>query len=606
MRERVGLSTMFLISTVLYSSFLPLQAQPGATFCGMVTLEPQKAPVHGASVLSVQLGRSTLTDTQGAFEFSNLPSGNYTVVVHLRGVSVKQQKVQLNAGETTTLNFRLAPKTEATLESINRTAKAKASPEELLENWSRVGSLDPRSSRPVIQGTPTAAEQGPEGTSPPVSAKELPIVRSQTVDKADSATLRTLKAQIDELKADYEKRIQGLETQLEEIQKQLLQAAPESVVEPTSQPDGKGVQAIPGALNPAISVVGNFVGRVDNGKAFNSDLDRIDNKMNLREAEIDMRVPIDPYADGVLIASLESETPGSFTADVEEGYVNIKKLPFLDHPPLGLKLKVGRFRPSFGKFNVLHTHDLPQTFRSLPTEEFLGAEGFIQNGISGNFFIPTPWDDRSSLDGTIEVLNGGDIALSPAIRSRTSYLGHLRWFRTFKDAHNLELGWSHYLHPSGNQVASANMDGIDFLYRWKPLRQGEWKSYLLGGEWMMARRAYPDALEPIDVSRAIIDAGLLPGTGKPKGYSVFTQWQFDRRKYGGVRWDQTGTLFNPSLQRRSLTTYFSYYFSEFLRFRVNYEHRWSDFSTEDGRNSVFLELNWVFGSHPPEPFWVNK
>src|SRR4029453_14270754 len=210
------------------------------------------------------------------------------------------QKVQLNPGETTTLNFRTAPKTEATLESINLAAKAKASPEELLENGSRVtkGSFHPSSSRPVIQGSPSAAEQGPEGTSPPARAKEVLIVRSQTVDKADSATLRTLKAQIDELKADYEKRIQGLETQLEEIQKQLLQAAPESVVEPTSQPDGKMVQTIPGALNPAISVVGNFVGRIDNGKVFNSDLDRIDNKMNLREAEIDMRVPIDPYADG--------------------------------------------------------------------------------------------------------------------------------------------------------------------------------------------------------------------------------------------------------------------------------------------------------------------
>ena len=570
MRERVGLPTMFLISSVLYGSVFPLQAQPGATLRGVVTLESQNAPVYGASVLIAQLGRSTHTDNQGLFEFSDLTPGNHTVVVQVRGVSDKQQIVQLNAGETTTINFQVRLKTVATLESIQ-----------------------------------PAAAQGPERTPPPASANEVPVASSHAVDKADSATLRTLKAQIDELKADYEKRIQGLETQLEEIQKQWLQAAPESVVEPTTQPDGKVVQTIPGALNPAISVVGNFVGRADDSKVFNSDLDRIDNKMSLREAEIDMRVPIDPYADGVLIASLEAETPGRFSADVEEGYVNIKKLPFLDHPPLGLKLKVGRFRPAFGKFNVLHTHDLPQTFRSLPTEEFLGPEGFIQNGISGNFFIPTPWDDQSSLDATVEVLNGGDIALSPAIRSRTSYLGHLRWFRTFKDAHNLELGWSHYLHPSGDQVASANMDGIDFLYRWKPLRQGEWKSFLFGGEWMLAHRPYPEASEPIEVSRAI-DAGLLPGTGKPKGYSVFTQWQFDRRKYAGVRWDQTGTLFNPSLQRRSLTTYFSYYFSEFLRFRVNYEHRWSDFSTEDGRNSVFLELNWVFGAHPPEPFWVNK
>jgi len=43
MRERVGLSTMFLVSTLLYSSLLPLQALPGATLRGMVTLGPPGA-----------------------------------------------------------------------------------------------------------------------------------------------------------------------------------------------------------------------------------------------------------------------------------------------------------------------------------------------------------------------------------------------------------------------------------------------------------------------------------------------------------------------------------------------------------------------------------
>src|SRR5215813_4663571 len=127
-----------------------------------------------------------------------------------------------------------------------------------------------------------------EGTSPSGGTETMPIVGSQATDKSDSATLRILKAQIDELKADYEKRIKGLEDQVEELQKQMLQAAPETPLEPAPQPETRSVQSIPGALNPAISVVGNFVGRIDSQKVFNSDLDRIDNKVNLREAEIDM------------------------------------------------------------------------------------------------------------------------------------------------------------------------------------------------------------------------------------------------------------------------------------------------------------------------------
>jgi hypothetical protein len=27
---------------------------------------------------------------------------------------------------------------------------------------------------------------------------------------------------------------------------------------------------------------------------------------------------------------------------------------------------------------------------------------------------------------------------------------------------------------------------------------------------------------------------------------------------------------------------------------------------EQAPNSVFFELNWIFGAHPPEPFWVNR
>lgn len=421
-------------------------------------------------------------------------------------------------------------------------------------------------------------------------------VQAQTA----SETIQDIKNQIDTLKADYEKRIKALEDQVQQLQVQALQA-PEAEVPPPQQP----VQSIPGALNPAIAVAANFVGRSDDQNVFTEDGDPIDDRLNLREAELDLRVPIDPYADGVLITTLESEAPGTFNPDVEEGYVVIKKLPFQDQPPLGLKLKVGRYRGAFGKINILHTHDQPQTFRPLPLQEFLGEEGLIENGVSANFFLPSP-DANSTLDATIDVMSGGNIALSPELSSRLSYLGHLRWFRTFANVNNVELGFSTYYHPRNAAVRSANVNGIDFLYRWKPYRMGEWKSYLLGAEFFFTRRSYPEAAEGPDVARAIEIQGLQPADGKPSGFYLWNQWQFDRRLYAGLRYDKTDALFNPNLTRQSVTPYVSYYFSEFLRFRVDYEHRWSDFVTEDRRNSVYFELNWIFGAHPPEPFWVNK
>jgi hypothetical protein len=406
---------------------------------------------------------------------------------------------------------------------------------------------------------------------------------AQTPTAADVSALR---AQIDALKADYEKRIQELETQLQEIQTQLLQVAPEGAPAPAAPPT---IPTSPGALNPAISVIGNFVGRIDDKKVFNDQGQLVNNTLGLREAEVDMRVPVDPYADGVLILALESDFPGQFTTDVEEGYVNVKKLPFMQSP-LGMKWQVGRFRPAFGTFNTLHLHDLPTTQRSLVTKEFLGEDGFISQGVSTDFFLPT-WDDNSSLNARVQVLTGGDIAVAPESGNRLAYLGNLRWFKTFGGSNNVDVAWSTYLHPGrSNQIPMTRLQGLDFMYRWKPFRQGEWKSYILAGQWVFT--------DPVNTPRGTRQ--------RPYGATMFTQWQFDRRKYAGARWDYATTLADPNTLQRSLTPYLSYYFSEFLRFRVNYEHLWSDLVPGGKRNSVFLELNWIFGSHPPEPFWVNK
>jgi hypothetical protein len=408
---------------------------------------------------------------------------------------------------------------------------------------------------------------------------------------AQTPSVEELKAQIDSLKKEYDQRIQDLEQKIEQLQLQTAEVPEAEAPAPAAAPQ----QTIPGILNPAISVIGNFVARADDQPVFNEEGDAIDDKLNIREAELDMRVPVDPYADGVLITSLESEFPGEFEVGVEEGYVTLKKFPWLAQNPLGLRLKVGRFRPIFGKTNVLHTHDLPSTFRPLPIEEFLGEEGFVQQGLSGTFYIPTPWDQSASLDATLEILDGGDIALSPQTESRISYNTHLRYFRTFAGGNDVELGYSAYFHPSSDEVGAATAHGIDFLYRWKPFLRGQYKSFLLGGEAFFAPNVTAEPEEE------------LPTSDKtPMGWTAFSQWQFNVRTYAGLRYDQTDVLLSPDLQRRSITPYLSYYFSEFLRFRVNFEHRWSDLIEEDGRNSIFFELNWVFGSHPPEPFWVNK
>jgi hypothetical protein len=425
--------------------------------------------------------------------------------------------------------------------------------------------------------------------------------------EATQETLDELRAELARVQDQNDARVAELEARIEALEVELLRMSAESAAGTSATPTGQGAsaQTTYNALNPALAAVGVFLGRIDNQPVFNEDGDRLDDGMNLREVEVDMRLPVDPYADGVAILSLESETPGSFDASVEEAYVSIKRLPFMQSP-LGLRFQVGRFRPAFGKFNILHTHDLPQSTRSLTTAEFLGEEGFVQQGVSADFFIPLPFDENASLDARVQALGGGDVAMAPLPNQRLAYVGNLRWFRAFGDSSTTDIGWSTYIRPGNATASVARMHALDFLYRWRPPRQGEWKSFLLGGEWMLADHQRLDAAEPVEVADNVDPGVVAPTSDRPNGLSLFTQWQFDRRKYAGVRWDDTSTLVDPTLRRQSLTPYFSYYFSEFLRFRVNYEHRWSDIGAEDGRNSLLMELTWVFGAHPPEPFWVNR
>jgi hypothetical protein len=431
----------------------------------------------------------------------------------------------------------------------------------------------------------------------------VPLKAQETTEQS----LEELRAELERLREENDERIAELEAQIQALEIELLRVTAQSAAAATAAPAGQAAsaQTTYNALNPSLTAIGNFLGRIDNQAVVNEDGDRLDDGMNLREVEVDMRLPVDPYADGVLILALESETPGSFEAGVEEAYVNIKRLPFMESP-LGLSFQVGRFRPAFGKLNLLHTHDLPQSMRSLTTAEFLGEEGFVQQGVSADFFIPVPFDESASLNARVQVLGGGDVALAPERNQRLAYVGNLRWFRSWGDSHTTDLGWSTYIRPGTPSVPVARMHAVDFVYRWRPPRQGQWKSFLLGGELMLADRQRLDAAEPVEVADNV-DPGAVPLTSdRPLGFSVFTQWQLDRRKYVGIRWDDTSTLVDPTLWRRSLTPYFSYYFSEFLRLRLNYERRWSEIAAEDGRNSFLMELTWIFGAHPPEPFWVNR
>lgn len=358
-----------------------------------------------------------------------------------------------------------------------------------------------------------------------------------------------------------------------------------------------------GLFNPAITAFLNGAVRGDDRPVLSPGGTRIDDRPFLRTAELDFRAAADPYADAVAILSLEDEAGEGFGADLEEGYVVIKRLPMLEKAPLGLKLKVGRYRAPIGNINRAHMHDLPWTTRPLPISRFLGTEngeffesGFNPVGIDAEVILPTIVKG-AVMELNADVVGGGGLPISDDPTHRhPGFLGHWNLFFTVNDAHDFNLGASGYYEGGAHR---AGLVAGDFLYKWKPIKAGEFHSFVLGGEVMYADRKFgldTDGDGMADVEKR----------AKPLAAFGFAQYQLSWHVYAGGRFDYAQDIVDPSKTTKVAAGYLSYYTSEFLRFRAGYEHRWSDTPAEDGVDSVIAEINVVFGSHPTEPYWVNR
>ena len=156
-----------------------LEAQETGQIEGSVFMEEINSPLHDAHVLVIELGRSTLSEADGSYEFNNVPPGRYQIIAHVDSVFTDEtQAVDVVAGETTTVNFSLGlsaqryeitvtggEKEEIPFESFNSVDSLHAydlsgshnvSIGEVLDQKVGTGitkrSFGPGSSRPIIRG----------------------------------------------------------------------------------------------------------------------------------------------------------------------------------------------------------------------------------------------------------------------------------------------------------------------------------------------------------------------------------------------------------------------------------------------------------------------
>jgi hypothetical protein len=426
------------------------------------------------------------------------------------------------------------------------------------------------------------------GRAPLLSRAATPLIASlfallfpaALVAQPPADTVAALRAELDQMRRQYEDRLAELDRRLTEIETENEslreiaaatepEAPPPPAVAPVPAPPvtGGGDAAMTSNYwNPAMAVIGNFLGVAGNAGGGDEAP-----SAELRESEIGLQAVVDPYARADVFLAFGEEG-----VEVEEGYVTLTALP------ANLLAKVGRMRAGFGKVNTLHLHSLPWPDQPLPVVNLLGGdEGWIGTGVSIASLLPLPADTFS--EATLQVF-GGSSELFPATeRSDLAYNLHYRVFRDLTDSTNLDLGLSYAQGPNGVPDSSdTRLAGLDLTYRWKPLERGSYRGAIFRGEVYRSRR---DEIESLQHAL---------------GWFASADYQLARRWWAGARYEWSERADDESLRDTGEALTLSFSPSEFMKLRGEVRRR--DFADSDTATELLLQLQFAAGAHGAHPF----
>ena len=218
-----------------------------------------------------------------------------------------------------------------------------------------------------------------------------------------------------------EQQVSALKSEVEELKAALTAAAPApAAAEPAPVPQAApppapaevvstqggqipvygGATGLAKALNPDISVIGDFLGAVGGNPI------RPVPALEMHETEVAFQSVIDPYARADFFISF-----GESGVNLEEGYITFTSLP------AGFVARAGKMRAAFGKVNTLHNHVLPWTDRPLVTRNLVGGEDGINDAVvhgRRDAVNPARTGTKAAAHYTLSVPAGGSSSIRPS------------------------------------------------------------------------------------------------------------------------------------------------------------------------------------------------
>ncbi|HEX2781349.1 MAG TPA: hypothetical protein VHM30_17740 [Gemmatimonadaceae bacterium] len=427
----------------------------------------------------------------------------------------------------------------------------------------------------------------------PLRAQQ-PDTTRKPVTPADSARQRQVR---DSLKA-----VQDSIDLMRQIE--AAQAAPASP-SPGQAPTGGAAGATNPRLLPDFSAVGDFIGDLSPKGSTQEE----GNRIGVREVELAVQAVVDPYFRGDVFLGI-SDAEG---VAIEQAYLTTTSIP-------DLEIRIGRYLMPFGKQNTTHRHDLHTIEYPYVIQRFFGGEGLKGTGLWVDKVF-APFGFYQELQATaVDRIAERDPMLTAAepANKRLGGLGvsaRLRNYWDLTQAANVELSFSGltgkreqplstlYTAALVAQGIDANAAlarqttvGADFTFRWRPLQQGLYKSFILQSEVM---RQLNSRSPEIPGGGVIADAYAGPLRDFTGAYA-FARWQVTARGFIGARYDW---LQDPLREGRTFAAgsgYLEWYPSEFSKLSAAYE-RHTDIDPL-GPDRILLQATFALGPHKPHPF----
>ena len=348
-------------------------------------------------------------------------------------------------------------------------------------------------------------------------------------------------------------------------------------------------------LMPDISVVGDLVFDLSRRSTQEGGA-----RFNVREMEVAFQAAVDPYFRGDVFFGY-SDVEG---VSIEQAYLTATALPWQ------LEARLGRFLVPMGKLPTTHRHDLHTLEFPWVVQRFMSPEGLKGTGGYVSKVVSPLGFYQEVIVMVLDRLGEAPEDLTPdepsnAKLSGLGYVARLRNYWDLTQHANLELSASAGTSLTPQPVegveefnainARQSLLGVDLTYRWRPLQQGLYRSFILQAEYLrQINQQDPDL--PTGVTELQY---LGPRRAFDGGY-LFARYQLTRRGYIGMRGDLVEDPEADGRTLRAASAYWQFFPSEFSKLLAGYERLWPEGASSSGR--LILQATFALGPHRPHPF----